>query len=90
MDDFDFELKYYEGEKNVLVDCFFSRLPRMAKSLMGDKKLKMIQQNKGTMINFNKLTLPQQDELLFPPTQQNEWAFDRDITTAPTKETSLF
>ena len=46
MDDFDFELKYIEGEKNVLMDCF-SRLPRMDKISMGDIELKMIQQNKG-------------------------------------------
>ena len=28
MDDFDFELKSLQGEKNVLADCF-SRLPRV-------------------------------------------------------------
>ena len=41
MDDFDFELKHLEGEKNVLEDCF-SRLPRMDEILMGDKDFKMI------------------------------------------------
>ena len=71
MDDFDFELKYLEGEKNVLADCF-SRLLRIDKISMGDKELKMIQQNKGTMINFNKLTLPQHNELLFTSTGQKD------------------
>ena len=42
MDDFDFDLKYLEGEKNALADCFL-RLPKMAKILMGGKELKMIQ-----------------------------------------------
>ena len=42
MDDFDFELNYLEGEKNVIADCF-SRLPRMDKISVGDKELKMIQ-----------------------------------------------
>ena len=43
MDDFDFELKYLEGEKNVLADSFSILLPRMSKISMGDKELKMIQ-----------------------------------------------
>ena len=71
MDDCDFELKYLEGEKNIRAD-FFSRLPRMDKILMGDKELKMIQQQKGTMINFNKLILPQHDELLFTSTKEQK------------------
>ena len=71
MDDFDYELKYLEGEKNVLADCF-SGLPRMDKISMGDKEHKTTQQNKGTMVDFKKLTLPQQDELLFTSTKQKD------------------
>ena len=56
MDDFDFESKYLEEEKNVLADSF-SRLPRMDKISTGDKELKIIQQNKGTVVDFKKLTL---------------------------------
>ena len=89
MDDFDFELKYLEGEKNVLADCF-SRLPRMDKISMGDKELKMIQQNKGTMVDFKKLTLPQQDELLFTSTKPKDWTFDHGITTRTSKEPMIF
>ena len=72
IEDFDFELKlkYLEGEKNVLAD--FSRLPRMDKISMGDKEIKMIPQNKGTMANFKQLTLPQQDELLFTSTKPKD------------------
>ena len=74
MDDFDFELKYLEGENNVLGDCF-SRLPGMNKILMGDKELKLIKQNKGTVVDFKKLTLPQQDEFSFRSTKPKDWAF---------------
>ena len=55
MDDLDFELKYLEGEKNVLADCF-SRFPRLDDILMRDKGLKLSQQNKGTMVTFTQLT----------------------------------
>ena len=88
IDGFDFELKYLEGEKNVLADCF-SRFPRIDEIWMGNKELKMIQQNKGTMVDFKQLTLPQQDELLFPSTKPKDWAFDHVITTR-TRETTLF
>ena len=88
IDDFDFELKYLEGEKNILADCF-SRLPRMDKISMVDTELKMIQQNRGTMVNFKKLTVPQQDELLFTSTKSKDWGFDHGIT-AGTRETPLF
>ena len=57
MDAFDFERKYLEGEKSVLGDSS-SRLPRITKILMGDKELKMIEQNKETMLSFKQLTLP--------------------------------
>ena len=86
MDDFDFELKYLEGEKNVLADCF-SRLPRMDNILMGDKELKMIQQNKGTVVSFKQLTLLQQDELLFTSTKPKNWTFDHGITIRTSRET---
>ena len=79
MDDFDFELKFLEGEKKVLVDCF-SRLPRMDKILMGGKELTMIQKQKQ-MLNFKQLTLPQQDELLFTLTKPKDWVFDHGIMT---------
>ena len=49
----------------------------------------MIQQNKETMVNFNKLTLPLHDELLFTSTKQRDWAFDQGITTK-SRETPLF
>ena len=42
------------------------------------------------MINFNKLPLPQQDELMFTSTQQKDSAFDHGVTTAPTKDPPLF
>ena len=56
---------------------------------MGDRELKMIQQNKGAMVNFKQLTLPQQDGLLFTSTKLKDWAFDHVIRTG-TKETPLF
>ena len=89
MDDFDFELNCLEGEKNVLADCF-SRLPRMDKISMGDKELKMIQQNKGTIVDFKKLTLQHQDELLFTSTKPKDWTFDHGITTRTSNEPAIF
>ena len=56
---------------------------------MGDKELKMIKQDKGTMVNFQQLNLPQQDELLFTSTKQKDWTFDHGITTG-TSEVELF
>ena len=58
----------------------------MDKIMMEDKEIKMIQQNKGTIITFNKLILPQQDELLFNSTKSKDWAFNHAIMTYTTKD----
>ena len=50
----------------------------------------MIQQNKGTMVDFKKLTLPQQDELLFTSTKPKDGAFYHGITTGTSREAPLF
>ena len=48
LDQFDFQIKYIEGNKNFLADCF-SRLSTMEKPLVGDREA----QGKGNLINFN-------------------------------------
>ena len=57
LEEFDVTLCYIEGEKNVLADCF-SRLPRMSKPSVGDKERLMIEQKKGTLVDFQKLKVP--------------------------------
>ena len=52
LDQFDFQIKYIEGNKNVLADCF-SRLPRMEKPLVGDREA----QGKGHLINFKDIKI---------------------------------
>ena len=54
---FDFQIKYIEGKKNVLTDCF-SRLPRMEKPFVGDREA----QGKGHLINFKEIKLPKENE----------------------------
>ena len=54
---FDFQIKYNEGRKNVLAD-FFSRLPSMEKPLVGDREV----QGKGHLINFKDIKLPKYNE----------------------------
>ena len=57
LEEFDVTLRYIEGEKNVLADCF-SRLPRMSKPSVGDKERLMIERKKGTLVDFQKLKVP--------------------------------
>ena len=47
LENFDVNLRYIEGSKNVLADCF-SRLPKMSKPSVGDKELYMKKNSKGT------------------------------------------
>lgn len=61
MNDCDVTLRYIEGEKNKLADCF-SRLPRMDKISVGDKELDMIAKQKGTHVDFRSLQPPVEPE----------------------------
>ena len=58
LENFDINLQYIEGDKNVLADCF-SRLPRMSKPSVGDKELYMKKNNKGTEVNWHLLKVPE-------------------------------
>ena len=58
IDEFNVNLKYIEGKKNILADCF-SRLPRMEPPFAGDKE----QQGKGKKIDFKAIKIPKDDIL---------------------------
>ena len=57
VDQFDCDIHYIPGHRNVLADCF-SRLPQMEKPSAGVKEL----QGKGKLIDFNSIKLPQDNE----------------------------
>ena len=50
-------MTYIEGSKNVLADCFL-RLPRLEQPSVGDRE----RQQKGRLIDFNKIEVPKEDE----------------------------
>ena len=58
IDEFDVTIRYIEGKKNVLADCF-SRLPLMAQPSVGDREL---QGTKGTLIDFNDIEMQKDTE----------------------------
>ena len=58
LENFDINLQYIEGNKNVLADCF-SRLPRMSKPSVGDKEIYMKKNNKGTAVDWHLLKVPE-------------------------------
>ena len=57
IDQFDCELRYIPGLKNVLADCFL-RLPLMEKPSAGVKE----QQGLGCLINFHNIKIPKDKE----------------------------
>ena len=68
MEDYNIQLRYLEGERNVLADCF-SRVPRMDKPTVGDRELEMIQKQKGTVINWEQMKLsPLHDDIFLTET----------------------
>ena len=55
IDEFDVEIKYIEGSRNVIADAF-SRLPRMdSPASVGDELLNKYGKQRGTEIDFEKL-----------------------------------
>ena len=55
IDEFDVELKYIEGSRNVIADAF-SRLPRMdGPASVGDELLNENGKRRGTKVNFHQL-----------------------------------
>ena len=57
---------------------------------MGDKELKVMQQNKGHLINFKELTpQPVDNELLFTSTKKKDWSFEYSVTSTKSM-TDLF
>ena len=54
LEEFDVTLLYIEGEKNLLADCFLNH-PKMSKLSVGEKEQLMIERNKGTLVEFQKL-----------------------------------
>ena len=57
LDEFDTNIHYIEGKKNVIADCFL-RLPRMEKPSVGDSEL----QGKVTLIDFEAIEVPKDDQ----------------------------
>ena len=75
MEQFYYTLDYLEGDKNILADCF-SRLPWMAKTLVGKIELEMIEKQKGTVIDFKSIKVPSKND-------ENEVNF---VTTTTSKD----
>ena len=64
MQHFDTKWHYLAGERNILADCF-SRLPQMDRITVGDREIDMIENNRGTEIDWNNLQVPRDINEIF-------------------------
>ena len=82
LDQFDFQIKYIEGKKNVLADCF-PRIPIMEKPLVGDRE----SQGKGHIINFKDIKLPKDNEEILDGETFFQEALEECLLNLPTLTT---